>query len=435
MVTTALALTAVAIMLVCVAAFGRLNLFSLVLVGSLPAAVGVYQMSSERGTGVAGASAYIGCLVAFAAGWAVMRTIAWRASPRVTEQPASDRPGLNDNAVLITVLVTAALALYHLARAGIPLFASDIEVSRFDFTSSGLFGIPGRMFLFGTSVAWAFATASAQHRGAVWIRDRTWWVATLSLALTSLLGGYKSGAVAFVTTLIVMGSIVAGREIRISTAIRKFWWMAGATLLYAFAVAQRYVTYQVQAGGFLSQLASRLSVVGAEPKWYAVERQFEVPANGFWNDLTYYLIRYTGGDTSGRYSIERAVSAAMIGADPASDAWTTPVTVGAFPELILVLGVPLAVVSAALVGVGAASLYVRAPQGPARNVVMAVVGLGLSTWVSRGGLVYYIANYAAVTVILFGVYIAAAALGSRIDVRSPERPGRAFRTEPMTGLK
>ena len=45
--------------------------------------------------------------------------------------------------------VISFFVAYHFIVGGVPLLSADVELARFNFSGSGLFGIPGRMYLFG----------------------------------------------------------------------------------------------------------------------------------------------------------------------------------------------------------------------------------------------------------------------------------------------
>ncbi|VXC53515.1 membrane hypothetical protein [Plantibacter sp. T3] len=244
-----------------------------------------------------------------------------------------------------------------------------------------------------------------------------WRIAFALLLAISILGGLKSGIVGLATTLIVISVVMTGRQMYIHTAIARYWWVAAAGLAYGAAVAASYVTYQRMGGSFLGSIFDRLTVIGAEPKRIALLGEVAVPTGGVVSDFLYFLTKYTGGDVSGRYTLERAVSAKIIGVDPASNAWTTPVTVGAIPEVVLFFGPILAIVLCVLIGLAMRQFTKIAASGFWRMSSIGVAALMFFTWMSRGGLAYYVTNYAIVTLLLFGTCYAVYLFSSDLEQR------------------
>ncbi|WP_193340573.1 hypothetical protein [Pseudarthrobacter sp. AB1] len=322
-------------------------------------------------------------------------------SRRLTAHTSPTTVTFSDSSVMAVVLAAGTLGLYHLVASGIPIFSSAIEIERFDFTSSGLFGIPGRMFLFGIPIAWMCASVNAHFLGVAWREYRPWQLATGFYIVSALLSGFKSGMLAMLFTMLIVYFLIRPSPVPLGIFIRKYWWLSVPPVLYGLFVASSYSTYQNSAAPLWRQLLDRVTVVGAQPAQLALEgRPAWYMSNGIVNDVSYYFRKYTGGDVSFSYSFERAISAEIIGADPASSAWTTPVTIGGYSELVFSLGTGIAVVCLAAVGVWIAFAHNMTHRSSTSLLLSAVMAYGLYNWLLKGGLIYYILNLGAVCVLL-----------------------------------
>ncbi|SFK18438.1 hypothetical protein [Cellulomonas sp. KH9] len=318
---------------------------------------------------------------------------------------------LRESAVWAIVLVAGALGTYHLFVGGLPIFSDNIETERFDFSSSGLFGIPGRMYLFGIPIAWVIASANARALGMAWPTYRPWRVATAALVLTTLLSGFKGDAMSLVLTIVALYIIISGTRITLGEMVRRFWWTGALAVGYFAAVAALYPTYSASGQSVWVQLSRRLTTVPAEPVAYAIEGYAHISANvPVFSDLGYFIRKYSGNEAPGSYSFERAVSASMIGVDPASSAWTTPVTVSGFAEAYVSFGFAIALIMILLAGV-ALSYFESAQQRSTTGLVArAVFGLMITGWLAKGGLAYHAVNYVAVVAFLAAIGTCAAVL-------------------------
>ncbi|WEO76777.1 hypothetical protein BJQ94_15665 [Cryobacterium sp. SO2] len=352
--------------------------------------------------------AYTACVVAILVGFVAggyLRPAIKRVLPSRALPPMPQIFRMPDTAVSLVVWTVGLMALYHLIASGIPLFADSIEVERFDFTSSGFFGIPGRMYLYGVPLSWMLATASAQAHGYRWRDYPAWWVATGFYILTSLLSGFKSGLLAMAVTGIIAAIVITGARVKVGQLVARYWLLLCVPVVFGLLVATTYSSYQKSDVPLWRQLIDRVTLVGAEPKQFAIEHNVAGTLNtGVLSDFWYYIQKYTGADMTGQYSLERAVSAKIINANPASDAWTTPVTVGGFPELIFSFGLPIAIIVTLLVGIVLQLLHSRSIN-PLGLFLRAVTVYGIYTWLLKGGLAYYVINVSAVTVMVLGLLV------------------------------
>lgn len=398
----------------------RVTVMLFLIYNSAGAAAGLALYALDDKAEWSTAVAYVLCVVAILAGFiggSYLRPAAQRMVPFRAMRPAPQVFRAPDTAVSLVVWTVGLMALYHLVASGIPLFADSIEVERFDFTSSGFFGIPGRMYLYGVPLGWMLATAAAQAHGYRWRDYPAWWVATGFYIVTSLLSGFKSGLMAMAVTGIIAAVVITGARVRVWQLISKYWLLLCVPVIFGLLVATTYSTYQTSDVPLWRQLLNRVTLVGAEPKQFAIEHNVAGTLNvGVLSDFGYYLQKYTGGDITGQYSLERAVSAKIINADPASSAWTTPVTVGGFPELIFSFGLPIAVVVALIAGIVLQLLHGRSVS-PLGLFLRAVAVYAIYTWLLKGGLAYYLINVTAVAVMILLL------LGGFTLLTAPSRKG------------
>lgn len=384
--------------------------------------VGLSKLATENRADVATAWAVFAALVAFAVGYLVCRGLVRPA----TESSAAMRP-LPDAALWCVVFTAGLLGVYHLIVAGIPIFASDIETRRFDFTSSGLFGVPGRMYLFGITMAWIAASANAEARRLPWRRYRPWRWATAFLVLTTLLSGFKGEVSSLFLTIAAIFVIVTQKRVTVGAALRKYWWIAAIPVGYFALVATLYPSYTSTGDPFYIQIFDRLTVIPAEPIQVAMEgRTVPFPTSPVVSDLWYFLHKYTGHADPGSFTFERAVSATIIGVNPASTAWTTPVTVSSFAEVFVSFGMLAALAVQAVSGAVLAYAETAVRRSVLGVIIRAIVGVALFSWVVKGGLAYHLLNYGFVAVALFLVGMIGSSLAGR-ESRSSRQPASPVR--------
>lgn len=426
-------------------ALARVGMIFFILLGSVPTALGLAALAEINGDDYGYVWTFSVGIAMIIAGYgfaAALARAAAQTTPKGRRLRTRERmsPVISDSrqrrAALTTVIVVAGcLAVYHLVVGGVPLFAWDIEVARFDFTSSGLFGIPGRMFLFGVPIAWAMATAAAYVAGRPLWEYPPWVLATVFFVLTSVLGGFKSGLVALATTGVLIATVIFGNQPRFTVVIRKYWWLGVASAAYAVLVASSYVSYQRADGTLLSLFMARATTVGAEPKRLALADESAMQLGSLSGDFWYFIRKYTGQSTGSDFTVERAVSALIIGADPSSSAWTTPVTLGGVPELVLFFGPAIAFAASFAIGVFIYRLYHLRYRSFSHIFVAAVTMVALSIWISRGGMAYYALNYLAVTALLGGIYwFASIVARSDPQLRRARRAGRHVHRADLSAL-
>lgn len=360
--------------------------------------IGLFTLVQDGRASPGAAWIYLTAIVALSIGYFVTDYILRHSRH---SRPAPQLKAIPDSVVWSMVIVAGLLALYHLVASGIPIFSSQIETARFDFTSSGLFGIPGRMYLFGVNISWIFAAVNAEARGVRWRKYGPWRLATIFLSVSAILSGFKGELLSLALTFMALYTIISGSRLTLGGVIRRYWWAGVIAIAYFAAIAALYPSYSSPEGSVFGRFFERLTVVPAIVAQYALDGfVYFPPGNPIASDFVYFTHKYVGGELPGTYSFERAVSASIIGANPASDAWTTPVTVGAFPELLLSVGPALAIVALLLVGIALSVGESSSRVSTSGLVLRAIAGLFFASWIVKGGFVYYLFNLSAVTLFL-----------------------------------
>lgn len=409
----------VIIVLVMLAWRMKFGFATVIVVQMLLKVVGVAAITGGGDGGVA-RGLLLGAL-AFWAGHRFGRTVTARplAATGIGRRPVL----VPDSLVWGAVVGASVLGVYHLIAGGVPIFSDALERERFSFTSSGMWGIPGRMYLFGIPIAWLLALANAHARGGRLLVYRPLTVATIALVITSLVGGFKGDILSL--AIFVLASLGAFKmaDWSVGRVVGKFWWAFALGILYFALTVVLYPSYASRGGSLFSQIYDRLTVIPAQPIVVALSGFGPYSSTGdIASDFRYYLLKYLGGDTAGLFSFERFVSAQIIGADPTSSAWTTPVIVGGYAELVHFGGYWLGLLGMLVAGVSLARLERASPARPGRKAVALVASWGIFLWVTKGGLAYYLTNFSAVIVIVGAFGLAGSLLGGDLNRSSRSVP-------------
>ncbi|MHB0913504.1 MAG: hypothetical protein ACYC2Y_08665 [Armatimonadota bacterium] len=311
---------------------------------------------------------------------------------------------------------------YHFAVGGIPAFSPDVETVRFDFTSSGLFGIPGRMSMFG----WPFVVLLVSFY--YWrTRDEslkslfyTVWGVFLLISLAS---GFKSSLVQ-VLTLILLSRIIAGKPIYLTKLFsRRFMMLYVAAVGYAGWMSFRYGSIGLTGmADLVNYMKLRAGVLAAVPGYYTIT---SLPANESGHlylvqDLLYTLHKYfhIGMVSADTFPLDKIVSSALYNTPLSADAWIVPVTIGGFAQLYADAGLVGALVLMVLTGIALAYAVLRCTS-KRTPFSAAALGLGIQmimVYLLNGNLVYVIVNCGAVLAFLFGLDFLALLVALRIKM-------------------
>ena len=104
--------------------------------------------------------------------------------------------------LLFVAFITLGV-IYHYAVGGMPIFSPNIITDRFDNNTSGLFGLPGRINLFGTYFAFFLAAISFLSTGDLKTKRIAIYSAVL-LLVSLALGGNKGNIIQFIAAVIFL---------------------------------------------------------------------------------------------------------------------------------------------------------------------------------------------------------------------------------------
>jgi hypothetical protein len=393
--------------------------------------LGYGLLDAERGGGLWGF--YAACTVGVLVGYAFARV------PRALDQPppatfASEEGAWRWRWTVAFAAVLLSLLAYHFAVGGIPLFNQAVETERFNFSSSGLFGIPGRVFLYGMPFLVLYCTAYHRRVGdrRSQLLLRVVWTAYVASQLVS---GFK-GSIIVIGLMFLQASALAGRPARVSARnIVKYAVAAVASLVFAFAIAFRYSSVGIgDSLDAVRYLADRLTTLPAEPGYYALTELGAHPRGEAYNaeDLRYFANKYFGvGDRTDVFPIDKRVSAALYGTQLDEENFLVPVTIGAPASIAVDAGMIAGVIGSVFFGYLLGATFVRGLRARTPFAAAAWVQASTFTYVflMNGGLSYSVLNYVSILIFLFAMYLISAgaahvfvrALGA--DVTRATNPG------------
>lgn len=241
----------------------------------------------------------------------------------------------------------ALLAAYHFAVVGLPILAPNVEIARWNFTQSGLFGLPGRAYLYGLPLALVLARAARLGE----TESRPDWLyraALAALVLSRVVGGFK-GEVLEVVVLVYILQVGRSSSVTLAAVLRRYAVPAAVALVFAGSVSQLYLSMQSKPGTAspASQLASRMTTTAARAPLTAIEYRdgggLLTPRVTFVHDVENYVRSITGArDTAPLFG--SMLSARMYGRDVYTRGNTpgtliVPVASGAFSVLYYNFGI------------------------------------------------------------------------------------------------
>lgn len=375
----------------------RLNFFSLTLIEFLLWLVGLWTLvPTGEASDQAVAFALFG-VSAFVAGHLLIDRL-FTTVPGIS---MSRGRALSPAFVWAVVITASGFTAYHFSVTGLPILSDSIETDRFDVTGSGFFGIPGRMYLYGTQMAWILASADATMRGVRWVRSRPWLVASATILASSVVSGFKGQLLALAVMIFGTHAVIHCGGLRVGEFIRRFWWIPTGSTVYLFGVATLYPSYTQSGGSLTEKLIDRATAVGAEPAALVLTRRLLYPMqNVEVNDFTFFARKYTGQSIDGLYSFERLVSTSILGFSPVNSAYAPPVTIGGLAELTYAAAPMIAVAVFFAAGALLAMIDSARFHSSIGTAAAAVFALVLTTWMLKGDLAYQSLNNLAVVVML-----------------------------------
>lgn len=305
-------------------------------------------------------------------------------------------------AAVIVTLVTLG-TIVHFLRSGIPLLSSNVEVARFSAGDSGLFGLPGRLYLFGLPLALAMCLKRDQLAGARIGSTGLSRVILGTFLLSRLLSGFKSGVLEVASTYFVLLVLVGAEFDR--ERIRRF--VAGISVAAGFAllIGSQYGTYHRT--GTVNSLKVRLTEQSTEAAGAVLQaRESRIYGRSVVSqDFPYFLHRYARVGVGRDFSFNQRVSANLIGTPLTGTAFIVPVTTTAIAEEIYEAGAVKGIGLLGLIGLCYQWLVARAlrTSGLRPFLLSAASVLAAMSFLTKGGLVYAALNWAVVAALLLAV--------------------------------
>lgn len=305
--------------------------------------------------------------------------------------------GLETGPILVAMLIVAAGVVWHFSATGIPLLQQNVETARFNF-SSGLLGIPGRLYLFGAPLIWLLAVRHAANGGPRWIS----WSALAILVLSRLASGFKS-ALLEIVVLAFFSAAMSPRGVRVSSALRRYVLPLSVAVLFAFYVFGTYQTSQLTDQGAGKALGVRatsgVAVAGVHSMKYG---ELLLPTSALRNDLVHFSRKYSGLGASESFSYSERISASIYGTPLSVNSFIVPVTIGAIAEIYHDVGAWGAFAGLVFVGFLLGRCEYRARQYGRWWRFFAAISLFLALhgYVTKGGLVYNIFNWGAISIFI-----------------------------------
>jgi hypothetical protein len=330
-------------------------------------------------------------------------------------------------------IVVLGLVAYHFLVGGIPLFSSNVEVDRFDFTGSGLFGLPGRMFLFGlpflVMLATAFAVRHESSLGRVIVA-----VAWVAYAIAQILAGFK-GSLLIVLIVFFLVRASSGRPVHVARLLSpRFVGLGIAAAAIALVIALQYRSLQLSnPAAAAAYLIDRVTVIAASPGYVAMT-EFDNNAKPYVIGDTIYLIqKYTGLHISDHptYPLELIVSARQSNQPLDNSVFLAPSTVGAFPGWFVDIGWLPSLFVMGVLGGGMALASAHAIR--TRSTFLAAASTFwvyvLYLYVVNGSPIYWLVNGLAMSVAFAAVWVLAGPI-ARMTLRLPRTEGHDPQPRP-----
>lgn len=294
-----------------------------------------------------------------------------------------------------------SMVVYHYLVGGVPLLSENVVLDRFDNDSSGLFGLPGRVNLFGTFFCFVLAGMSYFYsRGE--IARRQFYFATLILFFSLVLAGNKGNVVQFVVAIMLV--LPYAYKNRKYLGVRKKIKIRHIALSGILAIAFFFVVSAVhmKAGdttysGVFEALERRVIEVSGKAFYVTATSVLDLEGIGygsyFLNDISFFLGSILG-DGFSQHSTINLVSSYVTGRDLDSGLFLVPVTITVHGYSLLEFGVWGPAFIGVILGVFMSWLYFFPYKSVnVTNSAMILYIQVMVFWVvTKGSVGYYVPN-------------------------------------------
>lgn len=302
---------------------------------------------------------------------------------------------------------------YHYIVGGIPIFQQNVMLSRFNMTSSGLFGIPGRMAQYGpaflffyTSYFFNYRNENCEYRK----YTKYFYISIMLLLTCALFAGTKASILGLLYYFVYYFSF-CNKEISIKRFFKiKYIVPIVILLIGGFAYFYYYfIKYQNQFSqmAFLEYFYYRLTSMSAEAG--AIVLGSNDPKISFFTEIVYYLQKYFHLHLTSEtiYPLEIAASLKMNGVSFTNAyAYYTPVTIGGFTELIYHFGYFSIIVTCLIAYIyGKILHFIKIEKRPFKYASYCLLIYVNNSFFAKGGLVYTLINFSLVYLMFYLLYI------------------------------
>ena len=233
------------------------------------------------------------------------------------------------HALLIVSILFILITAFHFSRAGVPILSPNPELSRWMFTASGFFGVPGRVYNLGLVFVYVLAACCHGSVPSGTLMAAKYGRLQMALAVVVLLarvmGGFKGELLAF-SVVIIAAELVQGRGRSVRGFRQDRRAVLVSTLLVAGAIGYAFVAglsykstdFAQQNGiGWPERFLDRATGMGAEPGRIAIADKAEghtlVDGSASINDFRFSLSRYIPGFSYDEVNFNTILSAQISG--------------------------------------------------------------------------------------------------------------------------
>ena len=235
-----------------------LSVAHVVLLPALSLALGCWLLVEEERARATTAAWVTISLVVLAVGYLLAR--------RFTPRPNGPALRLGDDGgrryVLVLVSFVGLFTLIHFAADGIPVLSGNVETSKFEFGKS-LFGIPGRIYLYGLPLATGAALARSRQLGLRWSKDRLTLIAISLFTVSRLLSGFKGGLLEVLIVLLIAAVLAQGPVTSVAHVLRRYLPLVITAVIAVFLVGSLYSSYQGHGRSLPDIILARATTNGA----------------------------------------------------------------------------------------------------------------------------------------------------------------------------
>lgn len=329
--------------------------------------------------------------------------------------------------------VVTVLCLYHFARIGLPVFADDIELSRWKTTESGLYGIPSRAFQIGVPTAYFFAAVlwarvEVTHRHSI-VRLRQWAIALL--VITRLVSGFKGGLVQ-VIIVVFMAQLLSGTDRqRLRNVSVKFALPVLIGFGFAVFIGSLYggVNARIENNGgtVTSLFVDRATKWAAEPSLVLLEGSLDndkgaLPSEPFTHDFVHYVRTYTPSLSSDEEPFSKHINSVITGRPLDGELFIVPTTPGILATTVFAFGPELGALLVLCLGLfyGYLEVVPRMTRSAFGTAIWTAAVFNVHLAFTKGNLVYQAINFTVMALLL---YLLVLQVPRRIAPNAPARVG------------